>query len=202
MDVECVVDRRSSDERDGASLCRAQLAGRVVDLRRHVHEDGATTEVRTLRGQADRRGPAERHTDDTTGGGRYRLQERGHRLGVLPGSVVAVVAPVGAPVPGQVDGHGRAAQGEHDGVPRVRVLRPAVQEDELRFARTPTQVGERLSRGQGEGFSGDDRLSRERDVPFGCVLAEQRELVVLVRIQCVPQRGHGAGSGSVATPAR
>ena len=180
-----------------------KLTGRVVDLRRDVHEDGATTEVRTLRGQADRRGPAERHADDATGGGRYRLHERGHRLGVLPGPVVAVVAPVGVPVPGQVDGHGRAAQGEHDGVPCVPVLRPAVQEDELRLALTPAQVGQRLSRGEGERLTGNDRLSREGDVPLGRVLAEQPELVVLVRIQCVPQRGQrDADSGSELRPAQ
>jgi hypothetical protein len=33
---------------------------------------------------------------------------------------------------------------------------------------------------------GDDRLPRERDIPFGSVLVEEPELVVVVRVQRVP----------------
>ena len=49
----------------------------------------------------------------------------------------AVAAAVGVPVAGEVDGDERAAQRHGDGVPRVRVLRAAVQEHELGLAVAP-----------------------------------------------------------------
>ena len=188
--VEAVVDRRPGDERDRAALGRGELAGRIIDLWRDVDEDGATAQVRSLRREADRRGPAERHADDAPGGGRHRLHERSHRLGVLPRPVVAVGPPVGVPVPRQVDGDRRTPEGQHDGVPRVPVLGPSVQEDELGLALTPAQVGQCLPRRQCERLPGDDRLPFEGDVPLGRVLVEEPELVVVVRAQGVPHRRH------------
>ena len=168
--VEAVVDGGTGDERDGAALGRAELAGRIVDLGCDVDEDGTAAQIRVLRSQADRRGPAERHADDALGGGRHRFHERGHRLGVLPGSVVAVGPPVRVPVARQVDGDRRTAESQHDGVPGVPVLGPAVQEDELGLALTPLQIRERLPGGEGEGMPRNDRLPREGDVPLGRVL--------------------------------
>ena len=151
---------------DRAALGRRQLAGRIVDLRRDVDEHRPPAQVRSLRGQADRRGAAERHADDAAGGGRHRLEERRHRLGILPRAVVAVVAAIRVPMAGQVDRHRRTVERQHDRVPGVGVLRAAVEEDELGLALAPAQVRELLPRGQREGGAGDDRLAVRTGCPI------------------------------------
>ena len=51
----------------------------------------------------------------------------------------AGAARVGVAVAREVDGDERPVEGEGDGVPRVGVLRPAVDEDQLGFGRPPHQ---------------------------------------------------------------
>ncbi len=138
--VERVVDRRPRDEGHRPALSRRELARGIVDLRRHVDEHGSRAAIGPLRCQADRRGSAERHADDAPGGGRHRRHQFRNGVRVLPRPVVTVGTTVRMSVTGEVDGDGRAVEGEHDRVPGVRVLGTAVQEHKLRIVLAPTQV--------------------------------------------------------------
>ena len=84
---------------------------------------------------------------------------------------------------GEVDRHQRTIERERDGVPRVRVLRPAVEQDDLRSAVTPDERAQGAVAGYGNPNSFDHRRSRPREVELLGVLVEQGELVV----------GHGHG---------
>ena len=72
------------------------------------------------------------------GVGRVLAQHRAQGLGAELRPVVAVLAPRGAAMPGQVDGQRGHAEAEDHGVPGVRVLAAAVQEHDLAAARRPT----------------------------------------------------------------
>ena len=92
-----------------------------------------------------------------------------------------VAGPVGVAVPGQVDGHQRAPEGQRHRVPGVGVLTPAVDEDELGRG-VPHTRALTCRPGATSTDSADARWAgRSRaDRPRPALSLEHRELVVLV----------------------
>ena len=132
--VEAGEARRSVDERgDGAGLV-------LVHARGHVDEDDRPDEVRTVTGQGDGGGdlPAtcRRPRPRRAPGPRWRPRRRRAFSVVRRRRRVrrrSARGSAGRSPPGSVQGHG-------DRVPGVRVLRAAVQEDELRWAVAPHEA--------------------------------------------------------------
>ena len=85
---------------------------------------------------------------------------------------------VGVAVTGQVDGEQRPTEGQRDRVPRVRVLRAAVEEHELRLTAPPSQRAERSTDLDLDPLPRHDGRTVERQPVLGGVLVEVRELVV------------------------
>ena len=118
---------------------------------------------------AQRGQSAERHTDDEARSWRPFAQDGPQRLGVELRPVVAVLAPCGAPVSGQVDRQRGQAEAQDDGVPGVCVLPAAMQKHHLGWLISPFQPADvtgstRLTVGSGRrarsvGVSGNSANS-------------------------------------------
>jgi len=83
-------------------------------------------------------------------------------------------------VAGEVDRHQRHAERERDRVPRVRVLRAAVQQDDLRRRAgvAPQERAQLPPVGQVDVPALDRRRARPRESDFLGVLVQEPELVV------------------------
>ena len=135
-------------------------------------------------GQFHRRQTAERHADDDPGVGREVGHDDCDVVGEVDRCVGAVVTPVGVAVTGQVDCECGPPECQCNGVPRVRVLRAAVDEHDLRLVRTPAQgthVTSRVVRHRHvDAFNGWDLPDVQLEL--GDVLPEQREFVVVDQV--------------------
>ena len=144
-------------QRDGAHLRLGHLLVAVGRRRRDVDEHQLRNQVGLGGGDAQRGQPAERHADHQPRRRCPLAQHRPQRLGAELRPVVAVLAPCGSAVPGQVDRQRGYAESEDDGVPGVGVLSAAVQEDHLRRGGTPLDgadpTGRRCARRQAAGPS-------------------------------------------------
>ncbi len=128
--------------------------------------------------EADAGESSEGHTDHTCGPRRKFADGAGEDVGVADRPVVTVGPFAGVAVPGQVEGHQRAAaQRKGDAVPGVGVLRPTVQEHQLGGPVTPDQGA--------DPFAADidvlppyQRWTGPGQARFLCVLLEEPELVV------------------------
>ena len=79
---------------------------------------------------------------------------------------------------GQVDGDERTVEGERHGVPGMGVLRPAVDEDELRRRRTPYEGADPPRRRDVDERPAHCRRTVVGDPELGGVVGEVGELVV------------------------
>ena len=95
-----------------------------------VDEDQAADQLGPPGRQDGRRHAPERHPDHGVGLGSQPLDTLRHRVGQVVRAVGAVVPPARVAVSRQVEGHEGSVEGQGDGVPRVRVHRGAVEEDE------------------------------------------------------------------------
>ena len=118
-------------QRDGAELRLGHLLVALRCRRCDVDEDQLGHQRRLAGRDPQRRQAAQRHPDEQAGMRCQLAQHRPQRLGVEFGSVVAVLTPGRAAVPGQVDGQRGQPQPEDHGVPGVRVLSAPVQEHRL-----------------------------------------------------------------------
>ena len=181
----------------------ARDAGRHIDQRQPPHQ------VRPLLAQHDSRQPTKAHAHDHRGRGREGVDgvcyvgRRGDRVhhGRCRGCRVVRVA-----VARQVDGHEWQAERQGDRVPRVRVLRAAVQQDYLGRRVAPDQRGDLPVVGAGQS----DRLATHlwrlvvRDPVLLSILVEHGELVVghaqpAQGSGTAAPRQHERGSGRGAT---
>ena len=111
-----------------------------VHARRDVDEHDRPDELGVGVGQRDGGHAAERHADDRLGVRRQRADRRSRRRSALScDGERAVASAVGVAVAGKVDRDERAAQRQRHRVPRVRVLRAAVQEHELGIGVAPDE---------------------------------------------------------------
>jgi len=121
------------------------------------------------------------HEDDRCGERtlRHGLVERGDdSVGVVGRVVPAVGATVAVTVAGKVDRQGLPIEREQHGVPRMGVLRAAVEEHELAGCCTPAQRTQDAPVVEHEPATGNDETRRPFDAVLGAVLVEVRELVV------------------------
>ena len=181
----------------------ARDAGRHIDQRQPPHQ------VRPLLAQHDSRQPTKAHAHDDRGRGREGVDgvcyvgRRGDWVhhGRCRGCRVVRVA-----VARQVDGHEWQAERQGDRVPRVRVLRAAVQQDYLGSRVAPDQRGDLAVVGAGQS----DRLATHlrrlvvRDAMLLSILVEHGELVVghaqpAQGSGTAAPRQHERGSGRGAT---
>ena len=81
-------------------------------------------------------------------------------------------------VPGEVDGHERPIERERDGVPRVGVLRAAVEQDEFRCPRAPHERAEVAAVAHRRLDPADGWLPAPGDAVLLGILLEHRHLVV------------------------
>ena len=181
----------------------ARDAGRHIDQRQPPHQ------VRPLLAQHDSRQPTKAHAHDHRGRGREGVDgvcyvgRRGDRVhhGRCRGCRVVRVA-----VARQVDGHEWQAERQGDRVPRVRVLRAAVQQDYLGSRVAPDQRGDLAVVGARQS----DRLATHlrrlvvRDPMLVSILVEHGELVVghaqpAQGSGTAAPRQHERGSGRGAT---
>ena len=181
----------------------ARDAGRHIDQRQPPHQ------VRPLLAQHDSRQPTKAHAHDDGGRGREGVDgvcyvgRRGDRVhhGRCCGCCVVRVA-----VARQVDGDEWQAERQGDRVPRVRVLRAAVQQDYLGSRVAPDQRGDLAVVGAGQS----DRLATHlrrlviRDPVLLSILVEHGELVVghaqpAQGSGTAAPRQHERGSGRGAT---
>ena len=152
-----------------------------------AHEVGAVT------GQGDGGEAAERHADDRGRVGRQGLDGDRDVDRVRLGPEGAVVAAVGVAVVRQVEGHQGPVERQRDRVPRVGVLRAAVQEDELRRAVAPHQGAQLPARLHLRPDPAHDRRPVVGEPELPGVVLEVGELVV----------GHPVGhGGTVRHPRR
>ena len=156
-----------------------------------VDEDQAADQLGPPRRQHGRRHAPERHADHRVGLGGQPLDALRHRLGQVVRAVGAVVPPARVAVSRQVEGHERPVQGQGDGVPRVRVHRRAVEEDELRRpdVGAPHERAEGPAARQRHVLPSYARRPGPREPELGGVLLEQAELVVRGRVHGAHHRG-------------
>ena len=128
----------------GKRLWAIDEVGHCLDLRRRhagrdVHQGQVAHEVRVTRGENEARESTEGHADHQS---RVRSMCR-HRSGNFISHrcerVLTCLAPGRVTMTGKVDGQEVDTEVEGHGVPGVRVLSPAMNEDELRIARSPLQ---------------------------------------------------------------
>src|SRR3954454_65358 len=79
----------------------------------------------------------------------------------------------------QVERDQRLIERECDGVPRMRVLRPAVEQHDLGRSGSPHERADLLVVSDRDLLAPDRRRTGPRNPKFGRVLLEQRELVVM-----------------------
>jgi hypothetical protein len=172
--VEAREEFRTVDEveqRPGSSRSGSRSD---VDDGESAHEIG--TRVR----KSDGRHAAERHADDEF---RTRRESDDCVRNVIDHHdrpVIVVVPPLGATVAGQVEAHHGPVEGDADRVPRVRVLRPTVQQDDLRLCRAPAQRAHSTAGPRRDIDAFDGRIAGPRNVVLAYPLAQQRELVFVV----------------------
>ena len=88
---------------------------------------------------------------------------------------------------GQVDGDERSVERHRNGVPRVRVLRAAVEEHVLRVVGAPHKRADTPTVGQRHALAANGRWTVVRQPELLRVLVEQPELVVLDSLHAHPQ---------------
>ena len=130
-------------------------------------------------GQRDRGHAAERHADDGLRVGRQRPDRHRDVLGVgLATPTMPFAAAVGVAVAGEIERDQRAAERHRHGVPGVRVLRTAVQEDELGIGVAPDQRAQATARLHLHRLAPDGGRAVVGKPELLGVLVEHRELVV------------------------
>src|SRR4029078_12664377 len=95
--------------------------------------------------EPDRREPPQRHPDDDARVNVEYVQHLCNRFRVRPRPVVAIAAPAGMPVAGEIDGEGWPSERQQQRVPGVCVLPTSMEQDELGWCLAPLQGTHDLS---------------------------------------------------------
>ena len=151
---------------------------RLADPGGDVHDHQMRERNDPGRRHRDRGQPAHRHADQRAWLRWQAFEPFADRDGARGRMVVPVLTPIRMAVSRQVDGDKRPVQGHGHGIPRVRVLPAAVQEDQLRRVGSPHQPAER-------DFAGRPRFPVHRGpaAPWNSLMRrvglKKSELVVL-----------------------
>ena len=102
----------------------------------------------------------------------------------------------------QVDAQRRALEAHDDAVPGVSVLPTAMEEDEFGWRAAPADRADCLPAGQRDGLTSGDQFVRPINAHLGCVLRDQRELVVGLGVEQWRREldfGHVSGAPTSST---